>query len=134
VLTLPHRFLITENFGDFNQSFNIGKLSGGFGAASAKSASATCGTPSTLTNITPQSTSSSRGTRKRAPSFSPTSPPVAKTQMLADEFLSLTATRMNIMDKMSKEEDDEEKGILQTMLNNVLKRRKEVVELSAKST
>jgi hypothetical protein len=51
--------------------------------------------------------------------------------MLADEFLSLTATRMNIMEKLSKEEDDDEKEILTTMLNNVLKRRKEVVDLSA---
>jgi hypothetical protein len=126
--------LITENFGDFDRSFNIGKLTGGFGTASATSAtvSATFGTPSTRPNMTPRSTSSSlaRG-KKRAASFSPPSPPVAKTQMLADEFLSLTATRMNIMEKLSKEEDDDEKAILTTMLNNVLKRRKEVVDLSA---
>jgi hypothetical protein len=129
-------FLITENFGDFDRSINIGKLLGGFGTAAATSAAVPSSGSSDSTStrlVTPQSNSSVSRTKKekRLQSFSPTTPSVEQTQSLADEFISLSASRTNLLAMLNEEKDLDEKALVQTMIDRVAKRRKEVAALSA---
>jgi hypothetical protein len=129
-------FLITEHFGDFDRSINIGKLLGGFGTAAATSAAVSSPASSETTSTvigTPQSnlSVSHRRKEKRLQSFSPTTPSVEQTQSLADEFISLSASRTNLMTMLNEEDDLDEKALVQIMIDRVVKRRKEVAALSA---
>lgn len=127
--------MITENFGEFDRSFNIGKLPGGFGGAAATSAAvaSTAATASLSTLTTPDTPLSAMKSRRTRPaSFSPTSPVVEKTQSLAAEFLTLSTSRIDLMNLIKTEEDEDEKATLEMMLGSVVKRRKEIAELSAK--
>jgi hypothetical protein len=122
LLTSFHRKLITQNFGDFEKSFNIGSIAGGFGQAD----------PSVpVSNVD----SSSKAPTKRRASFSPTSPKATKSarsdkiQGTAEEFLNLSVSRKKLLEEIEAEQEDDEKELLKQMLDQVQKRRKQIVDL-----
>lgn len=122
------RFLIVENYGDFEQCFNIGTVPGGFGS-------------STGGNFAPSSSSSAA---KSAPkkrnlkdqdgvSASPVEilQPVPTQQILIDEYLKMTNSR-KALQKLFEEESDEEEKTTQTLfMESITKRRKEMAEMLA---
>jgi hypothetical protein len=151
VLTSLHRKLITENFGDFEKSFNIGNIDGGFGAqpkaadgphtktpsgtpAQPKAADGThtktpSGTPSSGTSV-------QQRTKKRVVLFSPKeantkSARFDNMQRAADEFCQLSSTRKKLMREIEKEpEESDERLLLTDMLQKVQTRRKELAASS----
>jgi hypothetical protein len=138
VLTYLHRKLITENFGDFEKSFNIGNIDGGFGAANLQQPKTVVVDQQTKTPTgTPSSASSARTKpRKRVLLFSPKeaatkSARFDKTQCAADEFLQLSSTRKKLMKELENEpKESEERQLLTEMLQKVQARRREIAASS----
>jgi hypothetical protein len=145
VLTSLHRKLITENFGDFEKSFNIGNIDGGFGAQPKASdgphTKTPFGTPAQPKEDGPHTNTSSgtsgqQKTKKRHALFSPKeantkSARFDKTQCAADEFWQLSSTRKKLMKEIEKEpEESDERHLLTDMLQKVQTRRKELAASS----
>ncbi len=137
VLTSLHRKLITENFGDFEKSFNIGNIDGGFGAANFQQPKTAVDSHTKTPSGTPSSATSVQTNKKQKRVL--TSPKGANTksarfditQCAADEFLQLSSTRKKLMKEMEKEpEKSEERLLLNEMLVKVQARRKEIAASS----
>ncbi len=137
MLTSLHRKLITENFGDFEKSFNIGNIDGGFGAQ-PKAAVDPLPLPKTPSG-TPSSGTSDQQKTKKKPRVVACSPKEAntksarfdKTQCAADEFWQLSSTRKKLMKELEKEpEESEERQLLSDMLQKVQTRRKQLAASS----
>ncbi len=133
VLTSLHRKLITENFGDFEKSFNIGNIDGGFGAANIPQPKTVVVTPSGTPSI---ATSVQTKKKQKRVLISPKeantkSARFDKTQCAADEFLQLSSTRKKLMKEIENEpEESDERLLLNEMLVKVQARRKEIAASS----
>jgi hypothetical protein len=120
------RFQITENQGDFDKSFNIGNVTGGFGGPSADSAF----------SPTPPGSGQTTATKKRsrpaldAASSSPKVVVVAAQTQILEEFLTLSGQRIKLKDLIDKETDETEIAMMNAMLAVCAKRRTEVVALA----
>ncbi len=95
VLISLYRKLITQEFGDFEKSFNIGNIDGGFGQSRGTAPTSTNLTPAVTAPITP----STRLRKEKIKSFRPASlfDSSGKTHSVADEFLQFSTTRKKLI-------------------------------------
>jgi hypothetical protein len=126
VLISLYRKLITQEFGDFEKSFNIGNIDGGFGQSRGIAPTATNRTPAVPSDSPITPSTHLRKLKRKA--FRPASlfDSSFKTQSVADEFLQLSTTRKKLMAQIDIETEEDEKNAFRGVLAQVNKRRKEI--------
>ena len=132
VVDILRRFQVCEHFGDFGQSFNLGKLPGGFGAATSLH-------NSTLVTASSASKSKARTSAKRPRIRSPDTVAhrqPSNTQTLISEFIALSESKKQL-EKLftadaelgnSDTEEAEEKAMRDKLMRSLKQRRKDIAE------